>query len=100
MAYKKMLLNVTSENADFLADMKSRGQLITDSINLALDTYRAMIEDQQRRRNAALEKQRAAAQQHVRDLFEAMEFKSPAFKKAWIDEVMAQFDYIKADEEE
>lgn len=95
MQYKQMMVQVSPENVEFLREMKSRGQLITDSVNLAIDTYRAIIADQDERRAAAHAKQRLAARQHVDDLFDAIEFRSEVFKKEWLDAVMDKFDYIR-----
>lgn len=95
MQYKKMLVNVSQDNVDFLNDMKVKGQLITDSINIAIDTYRAIVQDQTARRRAAAAKQEAAAQRHVDELFETLEFRSEAFKQAWVAAIMDRFeDYI------
>jgi hypothetical protein len=92
MSYKKMLVNVTTENVDFLQDVKVKGQTITDTLNLALDTYRAMIADQTARRTEAARKQERAAQAHVDELFENMEFRTEAFKQAWVAAVLDRFD--------
>ena len=92
MQYRKMLLNITTENADFLNDMKVKGQLITDSINIAIDMYRTTIADQTTRRTEAARKQEQAAQLHVDELFSTIEFRSEVFKQAWVAAVLDRFD--------
>lgn len=95
MQYKQVMTKLTDENLAFLHDMKCKGQTMADTINLAIETYRAVIEDQTTRRRAAAAKQEAAAQRHVDELFETMEFRTEVFKQAWVAAVLDRFeDYV------
>ena len=95
MQYKQVMTKLTDENLAFLRDRKAKGQTMADTVNLALETYRAIITDQENRRRAAAAKQEAAAQRHVDELFETMEFRSEAFKQAWVAAILDRFeDYV------